>query len=96
MSMYIPTQSMFFTPQDCEAISYATKTRSDYPRHAHGGGSVHESHKPDLINLMGAIAIITILHNAVYRTQKGVSEKTPRSINHVQINSGTSGHVPVN
>lgn len=59
------------------------------------GGSVHESDKPDLIKMMGAITIIIVLHNIVYYTQKGCLKRHP-AVYHVQINSDTSGHVPVN
>ena len=76
-------------------LPMSQKTRSVYPRHAHGGGSVHESDKPDLIKMMGAITIIIVLHNIVYYTQKGCLKRHP-AVYHVQINSDTSGHVPVN
>ena len=61
-------------------LPMSQKTRSVYPRHAHGGGSVHESDKPDLIKMMGAITIIIVLHNIVYYTQKGCLKRHPRSI----------------
>lgn len=78
-------------------LSYKVKKQgpSVYPSHAHGGGSVHESDKPDLIKMMGAITIIIVLHNIVYYTQKGCLKRHP-AVYHVQINSDTSGHVPVN